>query len=497
MASVGQLRHRKEEDSEPISAEDVTSVPVGPTRRRESSESREHLHMSAAVGATASPSPGGRRQHAHGSDRDDSGDERDSSERCECCSDNESRLAGCTIMCVLLLVFVVSVVAVALNLGESSSEALAELPEALANSPVLKRRVVIAALFKDQSRVMVNKMVRQLLQTVSNFEDYLVVLLENDSGSATVSAMKDRCEKLDKLVCVSLKSKDFLKELLPASVDWSDAGARYPFSQQRFSRIAFYRNQVLSLVLRLRDFDHFVFADGDLFNLEWLPKLEQLQRGFGLTGEDRCWMPRNETFKIGGTAQAWDPWLVVGMLHRTEQQGLRPSAICAHGSASNRLLMYDMLAFRLGPGTPLPESARLCAPHLARADWNKIFSAPSIFRRETEENHLVASIAHFSFNGGPEAVARAEGASGAAAPLPLVSVDSCFGGLSVYSLAALRESQCEYEEDSDDCEHVSFNACLRAHKPDSVFMDPNALVYYDSASAVAVRRAREQAARSP
>jgi hypothetical protein len=494
MASVGQLRYRKEEDGEPICAEDVTTVPVGPTRRRESSESREHLHGSAAGGGT--PSPGGRRQHAHGSDRDDS-DSGDEGGRCECCLDDETRLAGCAITCVLLLVFAVSVVAVALSLRESSSEALAELPEALANSPVLKRRVVIAALFKDQSRIMVNKMVHQLLQTVSSFEDYLVVLLENDSSSATVSAMKDRCEKLDKLVCVSLKSKDFIKELLPASVDWSEAGASYPFSQQRFSRIAFYRNQVLALVLRLRDFDHFVFADGDLFNLEWLPKLEQLQRGFGLTGEDRCWMPRNETFKIGGTAKAWDPWLVVGMLHRAEKQGLRPSAICAHGSASNRLLMYDMLAFRLGPGTPLPETARLCAPHLARADWNKIFSAPSIFRREADESHLVASIAHFSFNGGPEAMARAEGASGAAAPLPLVSVDSCFGGLSVYSLAALRESQCEYEEDSDDCEHVAFNGCLRAHKPDAIFIDPNALVYYDSASAAAVHRAREEAARPP
>jgi hypothetical protein len=463
-------------------------VLVGPTRRRESAESRE---LNASLTGAVTPSPGGRRHHAHSSDRENSSDDEGRPSRRECCSDDDARMVACAVVCLLLLVFGVAVAALSLSL-DVDSVPLVELPEALAASPVLKRRVVIAALFKDQSRIMVNKMVKQLLLTVSSFEDYLVVLLENDSSSATVSAMKDCCEKHVKLVCVSLKSKDFMKELLPASVDWGEAGARYPFSQQRFSRIAFYRNQVLSLVRRLRDFDHFVFADGDLFNLEWLPKLEQLQRGFRLSGDDRCWMPHNDSFKIGGTAQAWDPWVVVGMLHRAEQQGLRPSAICAHGSASNRLLMYDMLAFRIGPGTPLPESARSCAPHLARASWNKIFSAPSIFRHESEESHLVASIAHFSFNGGPEAVARAEGASGAAAPLPLVSVDSCFGGLSVYSLAAIRASQCEYEEDTDDCEHVAFNACLREHAPDSVFIDPNALVYYDSAAQTAVQRARKQ-----
>ena len=45
-----------------------------------------------------------------------------------------------------------------------------------------------------------------------------------------------------------------------------------------------------------------------------------------------------------------------------------------------------------------------------------------------------------------------------APPLP---VDSAFGGVGVYSLAALGHSQCRY--DGTTCEHVGFHLCLRRH----------------------------------
>ena len=69
----------------------------------------------------------------------------------------------------------------------------------------------------------------------------------------------------------------------------------------------------------------------------------------------------------------------------------------------------------------------------------------------------------------------------------LVPVRSCFGGMAVYSLSALRASRCEYDERGSECEHVSFHQCLEAHRPGSVLIDPASHVFYDHVSSLSAK----------
>ena len=151
---------------------------------------------------------------------------------------------------------------------------------------------------------------------------------------------------------------------------------------------------------------------------------------------------------------------------RTLQHG-HAAAICAHGTFSNQRLQYDLLAFRLNEKTPIPAAARRCDPSADWRAWNKRFSAPEIYNNRSSVEQLVRAMALFGFD-------KRDG---------FVQVDSCFGGLTLYSLPAIIESGCEYDESTDDCEHVAFNRCLLSRFPDSVYLDAAATVSYDSYAA--------------
>lgn len=59
-----------------------------------------------------------------------------------------------------------------------------------------------------------------------------------------------------------------------------------------------------------------------------------------------------------------------------------------------------------------------------------------------------------------------------------VPVWSCFGGMSVIRLAALRQSKCKYNGDHD-CEHVGLYDCLRSRVGDGrFFINPNMVMRY-------------------
>ncbi len=60
-----------------------------------------------------------------------------------------------------------------------------------------------------------------------------------------------------------------------------------------------------------------------------------------------------------------------------------------------------------------------------------------------------------------------------------VAVESCFGGLAIYDIGSSREwHKCSYAGHTDnDCEHVSFNNCLREHGW-KVLFNPRMLVNY-------------------
>merc|ERR1712032_999520 len=58
---------------------------------------------------------------------------------------------------------------------------------------------------------------------------------------------------------------------------------------------------------------------------------------------------------------------------------------------------------------------------------------------------------------------------------------SCFGGVAIYKPRAMRV--CEYEVDVRDCEHVTFNECLRKKDMTGIFIDPLMVTRYDSINA--------------
>jgi hypothetical protein len=276
--------------------------------------------------------------------------------------------------------------------------------------------------------------------------------------------------------------------------------------------MSYFRNLVLEQVKRLTAFDYAVILDPDLLDDEWLPSHSDLISGAAAaaaassaTGEageagPPCALHRGEkdeeeehvaaaghrgrTVRIGGSAKAWHPDTVLAMLDRAIKSGRAPplkavaassssgyregrfSAVCAYSAFSSERFNYDMLAFRLSRHTPIPAAAKACAPLRQWHEWNRFMSAPSVFKGRTKEAALVGTMGLFGFH-------RNQG---------FVPVESCFGGLAIYSLDALRESGCTYDEATDDCEHVALHRCLNLYSPDSVFLDTAATVYYDTES---------------
>ncbi len=59
---------------------------------------------------------------------------------------------------------------------------------------------------------------------------------------------------------------------------------------------------------------------------------------------------------------------------------------------------------------------------------------------------------------------------------PLISVYSCFGGLAFYKRKALED--CRYDDNRDDCEHVSLHECLREKNQGKIFLNPSQVIRY-------------------
>jgi hypothetical protein len=60
----------------------------------------------------------------------------------------------------------------------------------------------------------------------------------------------------------------------------------------------------------------------------------------------------------------------------------------------------------------------------------------------------------------------------------LIPVRSCFGGFAFYNPAAL--CGCDYDEELDDCEHVSFHRCMGCRGMTRMFVDPLLVTRYES-----------------
>ncbi len=392
---------------------------------------------------------------------------------------------------------------------------------ALGRSPARQARVVVAGMFKDffegiegslaEQRTMLRRVFALMKETGGHFGEFRLVVFENDSQDQSAYEVRALCQAEPTCLRISMriarelhKFVDLGQRVESISAGWEgrwsarpteDQEELRPFLPKRFRRMSFIRNQVLQMAKRLHGYDYLVFVDADMLKREWTPKLHELEAGVG--GGPACPVqsPDGAPVKIGGNAQAWDPSTPLAMLHRAWQNGLvqfadkdgqsaplppppppppplqqkqqqqqQLSVLCGHGVFSSTLLLYDALALRLASTTPMPTNAQRCEPHLTRSQWNSFLSAAAIVKGTNKPANLVLSMHRLAFE----------------RSLGQIPVDSCFGGLAIYRLAALRASGCAYDELTTECEHVSINTCLNTHFPASIYLDTAAPIFYDT-----------------
>jgi hypothetical protein len=314
--------------------------------------------------------------------------------------------------------------------------------------------VAIAGLFQNNGRDKTIQMYRLMKQTASYFGDHHLLFLENDSVDDTGLVLQTLCQTDTHATCLNLKVQSELPKLIPFANDTTDG----PFAPYRFSRMSWFRNQVLQWVKKT-SYDYFVFVDADLFGNAWLPSwfdttFLYVTHGMGL--HPGFW---------GGSSHAWKPGDVVETLHRVNNQhGKDWSAVCFYSTFGTHLHHYDMLAFRLSPNTPIPPAARRYQPTWNYQDWNYRLSGSALHKQTYSVQHLHMAMLAFGY----------------AHSTDLIPVQSCFGALTLYQRSRLQP--CWYEPRATDCEHVTLHTCLQQHLPDSIYLDPQSRVYYDTYS---------------
>jgi len=318
-------------------------------------------------------------------------------------------------------------------------------------------RVIIAGMFKDNKQV--EGIYQIMKESVLHFESHMILLFENDSKNGqTVKQLRAICERDENATCINLmglqKGSGNLHNFMPNLTDFGESAV----SPARFSRMALFRNFCLAMVVRTA-YDYFVFVDPDLLEKAWLPKRAEAE-------SIQEYLPDREIGNWGRDAHAWDPKSVLSTVERANNNSKPWSAVCFYGSFGSQLFHYDLLAFRLSKETPIPPAAKQYRPKFSYKDWNDKFSAPKIRNHHSSLKELHEGMFLFRF----------------ADHDTFVPVSSCFNGLTVYSIPALRNSGCQYNENSNDCEHVALHQCLMKHYPGSVYLDPKSMVYYDSNS---------------
>jgi len=313
--------------------------------------------------------------------------------------------------------------------------------------------------------------------SVRSFAKHLVLLVENDSSDCTAERMRLLCkqdlqQRTHCLNLVGLKARDVRRSDYGLRSEYTEParGVRGEFGgSARFAKMAMLRNLVLMQVERLRAYDLFAFVDGDLLQqLEWLPtgiQVAALKKAAGTK------LNASHSLRWGGLAQGWAAESVLGAVHRADTslgEG-KWSGVCFYSTFGESRWYYDALALRVSNSTPLPALARAVRPDFDASAWNAHLSTRSELFSRTELH-----LARFAM-APDQRIAH-------------VPVRSCCGGLAVYSLHHLRQTGCHYDERGLECEHVSLNECLSDRLPDSLFIDPQAPIFYDSTSAKATQR---------
>lgn len=149
-------------------------------------------------------------------------------------------------------------------------------------------------------------------------------------------------------------------------------------------------------------------------------------------------------------------------------------AICSNGIKGSS--MYDIFAFR-DDNFPWPPETwqEICTKRDSTNKWTevcnlgeKLYGKPTSSTIEgtwQRENHL-----YWDYIVPQEQKIYSVN-------MPLVSVDSCFGGMAFYKRTFIEG--CFYDSINNDCEHILFHECLRSKNQGKIFMNPAQMLRYD------------------
>ena len=277
-----------------------------------------------------------------------------------------------------------------------------------------KHQLIIMAIARDNAQDF-SVMVRNVENIGSYFADYRVLIFENDSSDGTKQALESWKINNPR---VDYISKDFNNKKRPS-----------------LKFMAQCRNQYIDRLNdpKYNDFDMVMIVDMDFY------------RGIDIRGVEDSFSKINQ----------WD-------------------AVCSNGiRSSDDNKIYDVFAFRSNefPWSP-KEWQAICSS--SDSNWFKTCEAGVAYRGFWK--YLQAK-----WFGGDDklywALIVPQIRVQYAVTMPLIPVNSCFGGMAFYKRKSIEG--CRYDSVNDDCEHILFHQCLREKNNAIMMMNPAQLIRYD------------------
>ncbi len=282
---------------------------------------------------------------------------------------------------------------------------------------MLKRKLIVAGISRDNAKELPS-VILHIEYIGSLFQDYKVIIFENDSKDGTKAILKNWRLNNPK---VKILSKDFHNIKRPNHQFLADA-----------------RNYYLEEIKmpEYQDYEMMMVMDMDM--------------GLGI-----------DVRGIEDSFSKIDQW----------------SVVCSNGIKStlgNK--MYDFFAFRNDEFPWSPEEwQKICEQNDQSNKWNKVclkgkkeaegkdysFLKGDWFEKDELYWKYIVSQGQKLYSVGGE----------------LLPVHSCFGGMAFYKLAFL--NNCNYNSLRNDCEHVPFHECIEKKNKGKIFMNPNQVIMYD------------------
>lgn len=297
----------------------------------------------------------------------------------------------------------------------------------------IDKSVVIAALVKDVGPTIVDTY-KLMKRTGNMFKEHKIIFFENNSKDSSKYFLTKICAMDKHTTCLMYNFEQYTGFLRQEES---------PFEQHHFLKMASFRNTLLDQVTHF-DYDYAIFIDGDMLKEHEFPDTQVVRENCQVT--DQEW---------GGVPAGFDPNAVVDTLNNAGD--LDWNGLCFYGTFGDHMNNFDMKSFRSNKNTYIPQND----VSMDYEFWNDMLNAANIDSGESDITNLECSMFFFNYY---------------KSPIRYIDVQSCFGGLIIYKMKAIRR-RCLYDITTTDNEHVSFNRCVG-----KIFMDTQSYVHWDTKS---------------